>query len=110
LLDAEGVVYGFDLIYGLPGDNYAGFRQSIDAVFNFSPNHIHIFPLSVLPGTRLAQQRERYGIRAQSEPPYELLSSRDWSAEEIELCRQLAAAIDLFYNTGRAVAFFPAIL
>jgi radical SAM superfamily enzyme YgiQ (UPF0313 family) len=109
-LEAEGVIYGFDLIYGLPGDNYAGFRESIDSVLSFSPNHIHIFPLSLLPGTRLAQQRDRYGIVAQPAPPYELISSNDWTAEEMDLCRRLSAAVDLFYNTGRAVAFFPSIL
>ncbi len=64
----------------------------------------------MLPGTRLAQQRDRYGIKAQPEPPYELISSTNWTVEEIEHCRRLAAAVDLFYNTGRAVAFFPAVL
>lgn len=110
LLQAEGIIYGFDLIYGLPGDNYAGFRASLDTVMEFAPNHVHIFPLAILPGTRLAAQQDRYGIIAQAEPPYELQSSADWTAEEITLCRRLAAAVDLFYNTGRAVAFFPAIL
>lgn len=110
LLEAEGIVYGFDLIYGLPEDSYQGFRASIDTALKLSPNHIHIFPLAILPGTRLDQQRKRYGIKAQTEPPYELLNSANWTAHELELCRQLAASIDLFYNTGRAVAVFPAIL
>ncbi len=110
LLEAEGVVYGFDLIYGLPEDNYAGFKDSLDTALSFSPNHVHIFPLAVLHGTRLAQQRDRYGINAQPDPPYELISSNNWSVEEMDLSRRLAAAVDLFYNTGRAVAFFPAIL
>jgi hypothetical protein len=110
LLAAEGIIYGFDLIYGLPQDNYAGFRDSLDTVLSFAPNHVHIFPLSILPGTRLAQQRERYGIEAQPEPPYELISSSNWTVEEMELCRRLSAAVDLFYNTGRAVAFFPAVM
>ena len=110
LLEAEGIVFGFDLIYGLPKDSYAGFRESIDTVLKFSPNHIHIFPLAILPGTRLAQQRQKYGIEAQPEPPYELTCSANWTVQELQSCRQLAAAIDLFYNTGRAVAFFPVIL
>ena len=110
LLEAEGIVYGFDLIYGLPQDNYSGFRDSVDAVLSFAPNHLHIFPLSILPGTRLAENREKYDIKAQPEPPYELLSSANWTEEEMLLCRRLSAAIDIFYNTGRAVAFFPAVL
>jgi radical SAM superfamily enzyme YgiQ (UPF0313 family) len=110
LLEAEGVIYGFDLIYGLPQDSYAGFKDSLDTALSFSPNHVHIFPLAVLPGTRLSQQRDRYGIKAQQEPPYELISSANWSVAEMELCRRLAATVDIFYNTGRAVAFFPAIV
>ncbi len=110
LLEAEGVVYGFDLIYGLPEDNYHGFRTSLDVALSLAPNHLHIFPLAVLPGTRLAHRRDRYGIEAQPDPPYELISSFNWTAEEMELCRRLAATVDLFYNTGRAVSFFPAIL
>jgi tRNA A37 methylthiotransferase MiaB len=110
LLEAEGIVYGFDLIYGLPEDSCSGFRESIDKVLKFSPNHIHIFPLAILPGTRLAQQRQKYGIEAQTDPPYELICSANWTTEALQTCRQLAAAIDLFYNTGRAVAFFPVIL
>jgi len=110
LLAGEGVVYGFDLIYGLPEDNYAGFRDSLDTVLGLAPNHVHIFPLAILPGTRLDQQRQRYGIQAQKEPPYELISSTNWTVDELEQCRRLAATADLFYNTGRAVAFFPSIL
>jgi len=110
LLESEGVVYGFDLIYGLPQDNYAGFRESVDTVLSFAPNHLHIFPLAILPGTRLALNKDRYAIQAKGSPPYELISSSDWTEEEMSLCRRLAASIDLFYNTGRAVAFFPAIL
>jgi radical SAM superfamily enzyme YgiQ (UPF0313 family) len=110
LLAGEGVIYGFDLIYGLPQDNYAGFRHSLDTVLGLTPNHVHIFPLAILPGTRLDQQRQRYDIEAQAEPPYELISSSNWSVDELEKCRRLAATTDLFYNTGRAVAFFPSIL
>lgn len=110
LLAEAGVIYGFDLIFGLPQDNYAGFQDSLDTVLSLAPNHIHIFPLSILPGTRLSQQRDRYGIQAQTEPPYELISSDNWTSEELELCRRLSAAVDLFYNTGRAVAFFPTIM
>ena len=110
LLEAEGIVYGFDLIYGLPEDSCAGFRESIDTVLKFAPNHIHIFPLAILPGTRLAQRRQKYGIEAQPDPPYEVVRSANWTAEGLQSCRQLAAAIDLFYNTGRAVAYYPVIL
>jgi radical SAM superfamily enzyme YgiQ (UPF0313 family) len=110
LLAAENVIYGFDLIYGLPEDNYRLFCSSLDAVLGFSPNHVHLFPLAVLPGTRLARQKERHGLQAQDVPPYEIISSSSWTPEDLHKSRLLAAAVDLFYNCGRAVAFFPTIL
>lgn len=110
LLDMEAVIYGFDLIYGLPEDNYRRFCGSLDAALGFSPNHVHIFPLAVLPGTRLARDRDRYHLKAQQKPPYEIMESTSWSIADLDKSHRLAEAVDLFYNTGRAVAFFPAVL
>ena len=110
LLDMEGVIYGFDLIFGLPEDNYAGFRDSLDAALGFLPNHVHVFPLAVLPGTRLARRRDRYQLKARQTPPYEIIESASWSIADLEKSHRLAEAVDLFYNTGRAVAFFSALL
>ncbi len=110
LLNAESVVYGFDLIYGLPNDNYQSFRASLDMAIQLAPNHVHMFPLAILPGTRLAEQQERHGLQAQTEPPYEIIESASWSAEDLTKSHLLAATTDLFYNSGRAVAFFPALL
>lgn len=109
-LASEGVTFGLDLIYGLPGDDYRGFRQSLDFALSLSPNHVDIFPLAVLPGSELHRHAAEYGIRAMAEPPYEILESASCSSSDLEDCRLLAAAADLFYNTGRAVGFFAALL
>lgn len=110
LINAEGVTFGLDLIYGLPGDNYQGFRASLDVALGFAPNTVDIFPLAVLPGTPLHHRREQFGLRAQTAPPYEIIDSPTFSAADLARCRRLAAAANLFYNLGRAVAFFPALL
>ncbi len=110
LLQSEGIVFGFDLIYGLPGDDYNGFRASLETALELSPNHIEIFPLAVLPGTALYRRRDEFGIRSESAPPYRILEHATCSAAELDRCRHLAAAADIFYNIGRAVAFFPALL
>jgi hypothetical protein len=110
LLAREGVTYGLDLIFGLPGDDFRGFCQSINYALGLAPNHIDIFPLAVLPGTVLHREATDHGLRAQPEPPYEILESATMSAADLEDCRLLAASADLFYNTGRAVAFFAALL
>jgi radical SAM superfamily enzyme YgiQ (UPF0313 family) len=111
LLSAEeGVTFGLDLIFGLPGDDYSGFRQSLDFALEFSPNHIDLFPLAVLPGTVLHRRREEFGLRSQNRPPYQILQSDSWNPADLDRSRLLAAAADLFYNVGRAVGFFPSML
>jgi radical SAM superfamily enzyme YgiQ (UPF0313 family) len=110
LLDEEGLIYGFDLIYGLPGDSLAGFRESIDFALSLSPNHLDIFPLAVLPGTSLFERRRELSLDASDEPPYLLRSSPSFSPEDLYEAGRLAAAVRLFYSEGRAVPWFGAVL
>lgn len=110
LLAAEGVTFGLDLIYGLPGDNYQGFCRSLDFALQLAPNHLDIFPLAVLPGTPLHRQRKDFGIESAEAPPYLLERSASWSDADMARSRHLAAATDLFYNLGRAVGCFAALL
>jgi len=110
LLAAEGVTFGLDLIYGLPGDDYEGFCRSLEFALELAPNHLDIFPLAVLPGTPLHRQSGALGIEADASPPYQLRRSPSWSVAELSRSRRLAAAVDLFYNLGRAVGFFTPLL
>ncbi|HEX9777688.1 MAG TPA: radical SAM protein [Geopsychrobacteraceae bacterium] len=105
MLSEAGVVFGLDLIYGLPGDSHRGFRQSLDAALATGPNQLDLFPLAVLPGTRLYRDRDKLGLRIEPSPPYEILGSPGYPPEQLAHSRLLAAATDIFYNRGRAVGF-----
>ncbi len=105
-LHHRGVTYGIDLIYGLPGDTYAGLCTSLDTALGFYPNHIELFPLALLPGTVLEQQRDIYALNALPEPPYTVESSASMGREDFVHAANLTAALNLFYNTGRSVAYF----
>ena len=105
LLASSGLTFGLDLIYGLPGDSYAGFCSSLERTLNYRPNQVDIFPLAVLPGTKLYQQKTELALEADAQPPYLLRQSRDFPTEQMQACALLAAATDLFYNLGRAVGF-----
>jgi radical SAM superfamily enzyme YgiQ (UPF0313 family) len=109
-LNSAGVSFGLDLIYGLPCDSLAGFRASLGVALDFVPNHVDLFPLAVLPGTRLFDEIDTYGLVAESSPPYTLQSSQDWSAADLARAAEIAAATDLFYNQGRAVGLFATLL
>ncbi|MCD6525532.1 MAG: DUF4080 domain-containing protein [Desulfuromonas sp.] len=106
LLAEAGITFGIDLMYGLPTDDYQGLCDSLEFVLALRPNQVEIFPLAVLPGTRLYQQREQFGLQAELSPPYQLLSSDTMTPAQLNQCRHLAAVTDLFYNTGRSMAYF----
>ncbi len=106
ILSEAGVTFGLDLIYGLPHDNHQGFMRSLDFALNQQPNQVDIFPLAVLPGTEIFNHQERFGVSAESKPPYSITSNQSYPASELLLSRKLAVATDIFYNRGRAVGFF----
>ncbi|MFA5124045.1 MAG: radical SAM protein, partial [Zavarzinia sp.] len=110
LLHEAGVVYGFDLVYGLPGDDLAGFRASLDYALGLAPNHLDLFPLAVLPGTRLAETAAGLGLLHLPEPPYTVVSSAGMSAAELGRAAGLAEACRLLYVRAGAVAWFQLAL
>jgi hypothetical protein len=110
LLNQSGAIFGFDLIYGLPGDTPALFRASLDYALSLYPNHLDIFPLAVLPGTRLYGKSRALGLVHLESPPYTLLSTPGFTPEALEEAGRLAAACDIFYSRGKAVAWFNAVI
>jgi radical SAM superfamily enzyme YgiQ (UPF0313 family) len=110
LLNESGAVFGFDLMYGLPGDNLQGFYNSLDFAISLYPNHLDIFPLAVLPGTALQLRSEEIELRYHQDPPYTLISSPTFSVDEMCKAQQVAAACDIFYSRGKAVAWFNSVM
>lgn len=109
LLNAAGAVFGLDLIYGLPGDTLRGFERSLDYALSLAPNHLDIFPLSVLPGTELHDRAHEFGLVFDPEPPYRLLHHGSYPERDMELSARLAEACRIFYCEGRAVPWFLAV-
>ena len=106
LLNETGAIFGFDLIYGLPGDTFKGFKASIDFALSLYPNNLELFCLAVLPGTDLAEQAQELGLTWQHEAPYLVTDSTSFHSEGIERARSLSRCINWFYNDGRAVPWF----
>jgi radical SAM superfamily enzyme YgiQ (UPF0313 family) len=110
LLNDSGAVFGFDLMYGLPGDTLTGFRSSLDFALGLYPNHLDIFPLAILPGTALSLRANSIALNHLPAPPYTLLSSPTFNSDDMMQAQNLALACDIFYTRGRAVAWFNGVL
>lgn len=109
VLNEEGVTFGLDLIYGLPGESFGSFREGIDFAVSMLPNNLEIFCLSVLPGTELADIADSLGLDYEKEPPYHVVKTKLFSCEDMEKARKIAASCSYFYNSGRAVSWFNAV-
>lgn len=109
LLNESGAIFGFDLIYGLPGDTLEGFKNTLDFALSLYPNHLDIFPLAILPGTPLARRAGSTGLVHRMTPPYTLLESPTFPSSAMADAARLSTATDVFYSRGKAVAWFNSI-
>lgn len=109
ILNEEGVTFGLDLIFGLPGENFGSFRDGIDFAISQYPNNLEIFCLSVLPGTDLFDSAEGLGLVWEKEPPYHVIKTKEFSPDDIKRAEKLSKACSYFYNAGRAVPWFNSV-
>lgn len=109
ILNDEGVIFGLDLIYGLPSDTLKGFKNSVDYAISLYPNNLEIFCLSVLPGTDLFERTEELHLTFDKNPPYNVIHTDKFSVQDISVAGKIARACSVFYNFGRAVPWFNII-
>ena len=86
-----------DLIFGLPGDNYAGYLSGIDFVFSKQPFAMLLHHLVVIAGT--AQERGVAEHKVQFDSHTGLVfKSRDWSRQDMDLAAEVSYAGRAIYN------------
>ncbi len=109
LLNQYGVVFGLDLIIGLPQDTLQSFMESLNFAVSCKPSNIDIFVLAVLPGTQLAEDAQSLQLHYLPESPYLLQSSPSMHADDIAAAIRLKEACDVLYTAGHAVMWFHAL-
>jgi hypothetical protein len=105
LLNSAGAIFGLDLIYGLPGDTFDGFQESLNYALGLQPNHLDIFPLAVIPGTALYDHAESFSLNSLQDAPYTLISSPGFSETAVAQAERLKNACEIFYNRGGAAGW-----
>ncbi|MGD8589285.1 MAG: DUF4080 domain-containing protein, partial [Chromatiales bacterium] len=93
-----------DLIVGLPGENAAQCRDSLNRVFNLQAEHLQLGTLKLLPGTPLRRQAKALGYRWDPQPPYEVLSHPLLSFQEIARFKAYAELLERLWNSGYLVS------
>lgn len=102
LLNSYGIVFGLDLIIGLPKDSLESFRRTLDYAIELKPSNLDIFPLALLPGTTVRERAAEYGISYNPASPYTIISSPSFSQDELAQALLLKEKADEFYTAGQA--------
>jgi len=92
----------FDIIYGLPGDDFESFKKTVEFSLSMSPIKLNPSPLLLLPGSPYWENREEHGFVFGNRPPYPVYSNKYYSAEDMKKTHRLVLEIMM-------IMYFPAI-
>lgn len=95
-----------DLVAGLPGEDYPGFLNSLQAIADLQPDMIQIEPLKVLKGVPMRAIANREGYAFSESPPYTILNNPWLSYGEICRIETIGRLIDLFSKHGGFASAF----
>ncbi len=98
-----------DLVAGLPGEDYAGFLNSLQAIADLKPDMIQIEPLKVLKGAPMRAIAGREGYAFSESPPYTILHNPWLSYEDICRIETIGRLLDLFSKHGGFSAAFQVL-
>jgi len=90
-----------DLIAGLPLEGYESFRRSFDEIYALWSEQLQLGFLKVLKGSYLYEHADEYGILCHDEPPYEVLSTKWLSYEELLRIKKVEEQLEIYYNSGQ---------
>lgn len=90
-----------DLIAGLPHEGMDSFLKSFDDVYRMAPDQLQLGFLKVLKGSYMAEKTKDYDLCYRAIPPYEVLSTRWLSFEEVIRLKLMEDMVETYYNSGQ---------
>lgn len=97
----ENVHQHLDLIAGLPHEGLDSFQKSFDEVYAVRPEQLQLGFLKVLKGSYMSEHQEEYGLIHKEKPPYEVLSTKWLSYDDILVLKYVEEMVETFYNSGQ---------
>lgn len=96
--------FSVDAMIGLPGDNLAGVKLTLDTCLELKATRIRpAHPIYLLPGTEFLDNMDAYGITPTKTQPLSIAETTTFPREDIEKALRLAHWVDLL------TYYYPAI-
>ena len=97
-LQSIGIDVVFQLIYGLPEDDYSWFLKTLDFCVSLDASKIEAYRLQLLPGTPMYQNADLLGLEFVDEGERKIIRTRTMTAEDIDNAERLAELYHVFYD------------
>ena len=101
IMEKGNITTHLDLIAGLPCEGYERFKESFNDVYNLQPSELQLGFLKLLSGCQITKEKELYEYEYTSYSPYEILSNKFISFEEITKLKNVEEMVDIYYNSMR---------
>lgn len=103
-----------DLIAGLPYEDFESFQKSFQDAYEMKPNQLQLGFLKILKGSYMGEQTENYELQYREVQPYEVLSTKWISYDEILKLKMVEEMVEVYYNSDQfehilpyVISFFP---
>lgn len=90
-----------DLIAGLPYEDFSTFKKSFNDAYEMKPNQLQLGFLKVLKGSYMEEQVAEYELKYQDVQPYEVLSTKWITYDEILALKQIEEMVEAYYNSDQ---------
>lgn len=90
-----------DLIAGLPYEDFNTFIKSFNEAYEMKPNQLQLGFLKVLKGSYMGEQVSEYELKYQDFQPYEVLSTKWISYDEILILKNVEEMVEVYYNSDQ---------
>lgn len=101
LLSMKNINQHLDLIAGLPGEDLDSFIRSFNDVHSIRPQEIQLGFLKLLKGSDMRAESEKYKMKFNPKPPYEVLSTDKVSYYEMLRLKKVEEVVDKYYNSQK---------
>ena len=98
LIELNTIHMHVDMICGLPYEDIEAIKESFNEIIGLKPHYFQMGFLKILPGTKIASQKNEFGIEHDAEAPYTVIKNKWISSHKMQALHCIERVVDSFYN------------